>query len=56
MPFLVLHKLIFKATKFQLPLPKRLSTVVKNIGRGGGHDAPMSNRVNDHICSQSINI
>ena len=39
------HRLILKVTKFQLPPPKRLSTVVKNIL--GGHHAPppMSNRV-----------
>ena len=30
------HRLILKVTKFQLPPPKRLSTVVKNI-LGGGH-------------------
>ena len=31
------HRLILKVTKFQLPPPKRLSTVVKNIfwGEGG---------------------
>ena len=27
----MLHRLILKVTKFQLPPPKRLSTVVKNI-------------------------
>ena len=39
------HRLILKVTKFQLPPPKRLGTVVKNIL--GGHHAspPMSNRV-----------
>ena len=31
----MLHGLIFKATKFQLPTPKRLKTVVKNILGGG---------------------
>ena len=35
--YLMLHKLILKVTKFQLPPPKRLSTVVKNIS-GEGHD------------------
>ena len=42
------HRLILKVTKFQLPPPKRLGTVVKNILRGGGHHGPppMSNRVN----------
>ena len=32
------HRLILKFTKFQLPPPKRLGTVVKNIL--GGHHAP----------------
>ena len=43
----MLHILILKVTKFQLPLLTRLSKVVKNIFSGGegGHDAPMSNRV-----------
>ena len=40
----MLHRLIVKVTKFQLLPPKRLGTVAKNIL--GGHDAPMSNRVN----------
>ena len=41
----MLNRLILKVTKFQLPPPKRLGTVVKNIL--GGHDGPpMSNRVN----------
>ena len=39
----MLHRLILKVTKFQLPPPKRLGTVVKNIL--GGYHAPMSNRV-----------
>ena len=34
----MLHGLILKVTQFQLPSPKRLSTVVKNIL--GGHHAP----------------
>ena len=38
----MLHRLILKVTKFQLPPPKRLSTVVKNIL---AIIAPMSNRV-----------
>ena len=38
----MLHRLILKVTKFQLLLPKRLSTVVKNILGG----PPMPNRVN----------
>ena len=33
---MMLHRLILKATKFQLPPSKRLSTVVKNIWGGGG--------------------
>ena len=37
--FLMLHRLILKVTKLQLPPPKRLSTVVKNIL--GGHHAPL---------------
>ena len=47
----MLNGLILKVTKFQLPPPKRLGTVLRNIGGGGGggggrHHAPMSNRVN----------
>ena len=34
--FVMLHRLILKVTKFQLPPLKRLSTVVKNIWGGGG--------------------
>ena len=34
----MLNRLILKVTKFQLPPPKRLGPVVKNIL--GGHDAP----------------
>ena len=34
----MLHRLILKVTKFHLPPPKRLSTVIKNIF--GGHHAP----------------
>ena len=33
----MLHRLILKVTKFQLPPPKRLGTVVKDIL--GGHHA-----------------
>ena len=29
--FVMFHRLILKVTKFQLPPPKRLSTVVENI-------------------------
>ena len=43
--FFMLNRLILKVTKFQLPPPKHLDTVPKNIW--GGHNAPpMSNRVN----------
>ena len=38
--FFMLHRLILKATKFQLPTSERLSTVVKNfffLRGGGGH-------------------
>ena len=45
----MLHRLILKVTKFQLPPPKRLSTVVKNIFM-----APMSNRVKTLQCSGRI--
>ena len=31
----MLHRLRLKVTKFQLPPPKRLSTVVKRFGGGG---------------------
>ena len=37
--FLMLQRLILKVIKFQLPPPKRLSTVIKNIL--GGHHAPL---------------
>ena len=40
----MLHRLILKVIKFQIPPPKRLSTVVKNI-LGVHHAPPMSNRV-----------
>ena len=39
------HRSILKVTKFQLPPPKRLGTVVKNI-LGGHHGPPMSNHRN----------
>ena len=39
----MLNRLILKVTKFQLPPPKRLGTVVKNIL--GAIMPPMSNRV-----------
>ena len=45
----MLHKSILKVTKFPLPPPKRLSTVVKNILVGNNASPPpppMSNRVN----------
>ena len=42
----MLHRLILKVTKFQLPPPKRLGTVVKKI-LGGHHGPPMSNRVKE---------
>ena len=38
MTLFMLNRLILKVTKFQLPPPKRLGTVVKNIL--GGHHAP----------------
>ena len=44
------HRIMLKATNLQLPSPKRLRTVVKNIL--GGHHAPplpMSNRVKETI-------
>ena len=45
----MLHRLILKVTKFQLPPPKSLSTVVKNyfFFGGGASWPPMSNRVKD---------
>ena len=44
---MMLNRLILKVTKFQLPPPKRLGTVVKNILEGGiMPPPPMSNRVN----------
>ena len=41
----MLHRLILKVTEFQLPPPKRLSTVVEKIFFGGHNGPPMSNRV-----------
>ena len=52
------HRLILKVTKFQLPTPKRFSTVVKNIffWEGGRHHAPpMSSRVNDLMIGTNFN-
>ena len=40
----MVHRLILKVNKFQLPPAKRLGTVVKNI-LGDHHAPPMSNRV-----------
>ena len=39
----MLNRLILKVTKFQLPPPKRLGTVIKNILRGHHAPRPMSN-------------
>ena len=39
------HKLTLKITKFQLPSPKRFSTVGKNILEDHHAPLPMSNRV-----------
>ena len=44
----MLNRLILKVTKFQLPPPKRLGTVVKNIFGRGGIMPPMSNRVKEN--------
>ena len=44
----MLNRLILKVTKFQLPPPKRLGTVVKNISW-----PPMSSRVNQTSQSHS---
>ena len=41
----MLHRLILKVTKFQLP-PKRFSTVVKNILRGHHAPPPCQNLAN----------
>ena len=41
----MLNRLILKVTKFQLPPPKRLGTVVKNIWGAIMPPPPMSNRV-----------
>ena len=49
----MLHRLILKVRKFQLPTPiKRLSTVVKNILGAIMH--PMSNRVKQSIKEKHI--
>ena len=53
----MLRSLMLKVTKFQLPPPKRLSTVVKNILGGHHGPHPMSNRVKGvkfewAVCSQ----
>ena len=49
--FLMLHGLILKVTKFNLPLPKPLRTVIKNILVGA--IIPMSNRVKKIACLSS---
>ena len=51
---MMLNRLILKVTKFQLPPPKRLGTVVKNIL--GDHYAPlrMSNRVKIESIHQEL--
>ena len=41
----MLHRLILKVTKLQLPPPKRLGTVIKNHFGGLSCPPPMSNRV-----------
>ena len=42
----MLHRLILKVKKFQLPPPNRLSTVVKNMSGAIMPPPPMSDRVN----------
>ena len=49
----MLYRLILKATKFQLPAPERLSTVVKNIS-GGHHGLPISNKVKQCKCCRGF--
>ena len=44
----MLHRSILKVTKFQLSIPKRFGTVVRNIF-GGGHD-DMNKRFVDIDC------
>ena len=51
----MLHRLILKVTRFQLSPPKRLNTVVKNMG-GGGIMAPMSNKVKDVYGRSAIKV
>ena len=46
---LMLHRLIVKVTKFQLPPPKRLRTVIRNI-LGAIMPPPMSNRDKAGTC------
>ena len=48
----MLNRLILKVTKFQLPPPMRLGTVVKNI-LWGAIMAPMSNRVKGNKPTES---
>ena len=56
----MLHRLILKVTKFQLPPIKRLSTVIKNIflegggGGGGCQMPPCQLGLTHHILSQAI--
>ena len=45
----MLHRLILKVTKFQLPPPTRLGTVVKNILGGPSCPPPMSNRIKGSV-------
>ena len=52
----MLNRLILKVTKFQLPPPKRLGTVVKNILGGGHHGPPCQIGLRDQkkICLCSL--
>ena len=52
----MLNRLLLKVTKFQLPPPKHLGTVVKNI-LGAIMPPPMSNRVkaySQELCSYTV--
>ena len=50
----MLHRLIFKVTKFQLPTPNRFRTVVKNI-LGAYHAPTISDRVNwENLATKAV--
>ena len=49
----MLNRLMLKVTKFQLPPPKRLGTVVKNI-LGGHHATPPPGQIGLNISRNNL--